>query len=258
MSHGAGPTVGEREQVRLEGWTLHEFASLPSTNPIAGALPPWHAVRADVQTGGRGRTGRVWVSDAGGLWLSATIPVPGPRQKWSILPLAVGWAVIESLRTLGVQGLRLRWPNDVLLARRKLAGLLVEQFRPETAVVGIGLNVFNRPEGVDTALSGHAVALSELIQLRDRTVRDIAGVVLRSLRAVQETVSRDGFPEIAQRINQQWDHERHVELTLNGQADPVRGYFRSIDDEGRLAFTGADGASRILDATQVALLRELD
>lgn len=248
----------EREQLRLEGWILHEFASLPSTNPIAGALPPWHAVRADIQTGGRGRTGRAWVSDAGGLWISATIPVPGPRHKWSVLPLAAGWAMVESLHRLGVTGLRLRWPNDVLLGRRKLAGLLVEQFRPETAVVGIGLNVFNQPHGLDPALDGHTVTLSELVSMQDRSLRDVASLVLRSLRTVQEILAMDGFPEIAQRINQQWDNERHVELTLNNQSGPIRGYFRSIDEEGRLAFTAADGTSQILDATQVALLRELD
>lgn len=245
-----------RGTVQIEGWTVHEYDVLPSTNPVAGRLPAWHAVRADTQTGGRGRTGRVWVSDVGGLWISAVVPVAGPRSKWAILPLAVGWALVEALTAQGAAGLRLRWPNDVLVGRRKLAGLLVEQFRPDTAVVGIGLNVFNQPRSVDPSLSGHTLTLSELVA-GPYDLPDIAAVVLRCLRAAHATIERDQFAGMAEQINQRWDGRRRVELTLNAADAALQGFFRGVDAQGRLEVE-TDRGRLILDASQVALLRELE
>lgn len=246
----------ERHCHTIDGWQLHEFATLPSTNPIAGALPPWHAVRADVQTGGRGRTGRVWVSDAGGLWLSAVLPAPGPRKKWSILPLGAGWAVIEALRGLGIEGLRLRWPNDILHGRRKLAGLLVEQYQPETVVVGVGINISNRPDTLESALAGHIVGVTELAA-RPVTLDEIARLTLGAFRRLQTLVEQDRFAEIVEDINFRWGDPRRVHLTLNNRPEPLAGTFRGVDPEGRLSFTDDEGNSLVLEASQVALLREI-
>src|SRR5690349_19647555 len=118
-------------------WRLRELAAVDSTNLFAANLPAWHAVRADTQTAGRGRFQRQWVSDAGGLWLSAVVPVETNSPAWRMLPLATGVAVCDALRANGANQLRLRWPNDVLVGNRKLAGLLIDQFRPAAAVVGV-------------------------------------------------------------------------------------------------------------------------
>src|SRR5260370_22011770 len=84
----------------FEGWTLHEYPAVTSTNFIAANLPPWTAVRADIQTNGRGRFQRAWISDRGGLWLSAVVPIQPDAIKRRALPLAVGLAVFDSLRQL--------------------------------------------------------------------------------------------------------------------------------------------------------------
>jgi len=252
----AHPALSERSRHLIEGWQLHEFATVPSTNPIAGALPPWHAVRADVQTGGRGRTGRTWISDAGGLWLSAVLPAPGPRKKWSILPLGAGWAVIEALRGLGVDGLRLRWPNDILHDRRKLAGLLVEQYQPETAVIGVGINIANRPDALEATLAGHTIGVAELAA-RPVALDEIARLTLGAFRRLQTLIEQDRFAEIVEDINFRWGDPRRVQLTLNNHADPLGGFFHSVDLEGRLNFTDDQGTTHTLEASQVALLREI-
>lgn len=250
------PTLSERQCRLVDGWQVHEFASLPSTNPVAGALPIWHAVRADVQTDGRGRTGRVWVSDTGGLWLSCVLPAPGPRKKWSILPLGAGWAIIEALQPLGGINLRLRWPNDVLLDRKKLAGILVEQFRPETAVIGVGINIANQPATLDPSLRDRTIAVNQLAghPVAQETVTQL---VLGAFRRLQSMIAEDRFPEIVADINRRWGKPRPVELLLNRQSAPLSGHFQSVDPEGRLAFVDATGRSLILDASEVALLREL-
>jgi len=248
--------VRERTALSIDGWTVHEFASLPSTNPVAGALPAWHVVRADLQTGGRGRTGRAWVSDAGGLWLSAVLPAPGPRKKWSILPLGAGWAVIEALREIGIARLRLRWPNDILAGRRKLAGLLVEQYQPETVVIGVGINIANRPDTIDPALAGRTVDVTELAE-RPVSLPEVTRLTLGAFRRLQNLVEQDRFAEIVTDINTRWGEARPVQLSLNSRPEPLNGFFCGVDPEGRLSFTDDLGAAHTFEASQVALLREV-
>jgi BirA family biotin operon repressor/biotin-[acetyl-CoA-carboxylase] ligase len=105
-------TVVDRPGKIVEDWTVWEYDSVTSTNLVAAELPAWSAVRAETQTAGRGRFQRKWVSDRGGLWLSAVVPTPSPNGR--ILPLLAGVAVCDVLYGLGVRHLRLRWPNDVM------------------------------------------------------------------------------------------------------------------------------------------------
>ncbi|PTX99058.1 biotin--[acetyl-CoA-carboxylase] ligase [Opitutus sp. ER46] len=240
-----------------DGWDIAVLDEVDSTNTLAGRKPAWTALRAHTQTGGRGRTrDRRWVSDSGGLWLSAVLPCPGPRTAWEILPLAAGWAVLDALRELGVSGARLRWPNDVMVGRGKLAGLLVERYTAETAVVGIGLNVFNHPERAAADLAGQTVRLADLVP-GDQNLDAVMRVVLRSLREAHETVLGPGFGVIADELNRAWKEPRRVEVTLQGQTEPLVGQFHGVDLQGRLRLTVKGRAPAYYDATQVALLREL-
>ncbi len=239
------------------GWMLDVLDEVASTNPLAGRLPAWHAVRACTQTAGRGRTGRHWVSDAGGLWLSAVLPCPGPRSRWTILPLAAGHAVLTALAELGVSGLRLRWPNDLMIGPRKLAGLLVERFTDDTAVVGLGLNIFNHPELADSTLSTPTARLADLAP-GDYTVDDVAGHILRALSRTHATILADGFGPVADALNRTWSEPRLVAVTLNGGRAPFTGHFQGIDACGRLRLATDSAGVRLYDATEVALLRELD
>lgn len=240
------------------GWILDVLPETESTNPVAARLPAWHAVRADTQTAGRGRTGRRWVSDAGGLWLSAVLPCPGPREQWAVLPLAAGLALLRALSSLGVSDLRLRWPNDLLVGRRKLAGLLVERHTADTAVVGIGLNVFNHPENAEPGLRGDTVRLADLAPLGDATLDDLAALVLRSLADAHALLLAGRFSLVADELNLSWTPPRLVSLTLAGQTEPLTGLFLGIDARGRLLLQENAGQTRTLDATQVALLREIE
>ena len=242
----------------FSGWLLDVRPETASTNQIAAHLPAWHAVRADIQTAGRGRTGRHWVSDAGGLWLSAVLPCPGARETWAMLPLAAGWAMIAALADLGVSGLRLRWPNDILVRRRKLAGLLVERHTPDTAVVGVGLNVFNHPEAASPALRDATTRLADLTPLADHDLESVAAIVLRSLAHAHALLLAGDFPRIASDLNGSWGEPRLVALTLAGRPAAVIGLFTGIDDQGRLRLRDRAGRVHAYDATQVAHLRELE
>jgi BirA family biotin operon repressor/biotin-[acetyl-CoA-carboxylase] ligase len=240
------------------GWLLEVRETVDTTNRLAASMPPWHAVRADIQTAGRGRTGRHWTSDRGGLWLSAVVPCPGPRDFWALLPLAVGHALLGALSDLGVPGLRLRWPNDLLVGPRKLAGLLVERHSPDTAVVGVGLNVFNDPERSAPDLRASTVRLADLAPLHHQDLDELASLVLRTIAQGHATLRAGEFPRIAAELNRAWTRQapRRVALELAGHTRPVQGDFAGIDASGRLLLR-VDESTLVLDPAQVALLREI-
>ena len=181
----ASPTLIEGGFI-CDGWRVHEAPVISSTNLEAAKLPVWEAFRADRQTAGRGRFQRGWVSDEGGLWLSAVIP---NGEYAPALPLVVGLAVCEALRSVGVKQFRVRWPNDVLVENRKLAGLLIDQFVPGMAVAGIGINVFNHPEAHDPGLKNQTIRLADLVA-EPPDLRRLTQIVLGNLRSVVDQIDR--------------------------------------------------------------------
>ena len=238
----------------LRDWALLQYAEVTSTNLIAANLPAWHAVRADTQTAGRGRFQRQWVSDAGGLWLSAVLPVETNSPAWRMLPLATGVAVCDALRANGVEELRMRWPNDLLVGERKLAGLLIDQFQPGLAVVGIGINVRNQPEVRDGSLNGHVVRLADLVS-NAPSPRDLAVRVLASLKTVWLEVQNERPESILSRVNALWDLPRRVQLDLDGTL--ISGDFSGVDASGRLQLH-IDGTTKFFEPQEVRLLRDIE
>lgn len=237
----------------FEGWTLREYAVVASTNLVAATLPAWSAVRSDTQTNGRGRFQRAWVSDEGGLWLSAVEPAVGDTIGRRAMPLAAGLAICESLQQLGVSHVRLRWPNDVLVDDRKLAGLLIDQFSLGLVVVGIGLNVRNRPENFDASLKNCTTRLADLLP-EPPELPQLTVVILRHLRRVWLELERSGAAALFLRVNRLWEASRKVELDLDG--DLRRGVFAGVDDQGRLILKNEAGTTDFYDAHQVRHLTE--
>ena len=108
-------------------------------------------VLADEQTGGRGRLDREWVSPSGGIWLSILLAPEIPAAHAPIYTLAAAVATTRAVRDLGVEA-TIKWPNDVLVGDRKLAGILTEMEgeadRISWLAVGIGLNANVDPEAL--------------------------------------------------------------------------------------------------------------
>ena len=249
------PDIAQDPDIRvIDGWTLHEFSEVTSTNSLAGHLPPWTAVRATVQTAGRGRTGRAWVSDEHGLWLSAVLPTPGDPVHWSLLPLAAGWAALGVVRALGLSDARLRWPNDILVGRQKLAGILVDRCSPDAAVVGIGLNVANRPDLADPRLRGETARLADLLP----EAPPLALLVVRLLAALTREHHRlesGDAGSLCRDLNDAWRH-RQVQVTLAGCPDTITGQLEGIDPAGAVLLRAASGEERVFPAHRIDRLRE--
>jgi BirA family biotin operon repressor/biotin-[acetyl-CoA-carboxylase] ligase len=141
------------------------FRRTDSTNTRARELatagaPHGTVVTADEQTAGRGRQGRTWTAPPGAALLYSAVLRPlEPRH--SLLPLAVALAVCKAAETLrpGIE-CKVKWPNDVHLGGRKLAGILIEA-RPQDgwAVLGIGLNLTIAPQDFPPELQDRATSL---------------------------------------------------------------------------------------------------
>lgn len=123
-------------------------------------LPLW--VVAERQTAGRGRDGRIWISEPGNLHASVAFEARAPLSAASQLALVAGIALYESVQTVvrlaGPQTIRLKWPNDLLIGSAKAGGILVEtialtQEQGVLAVIGFGLNVSSAPQGTGREVS---------------------------------------------------------------------------------------------------------
>ncbi|RMM06334.1 Bifunctional biotin-- synthetase/biotin operon repressor [Pseudomonas syringae] len=132
-------------------WSVRTYDSIDSTNAEASRLialgaPMPLLVVAEQQTAGRGRRGRKWVSPfAENLYYSLVLRIDGGMRQLEGLSLLVGLAVMNVLRDMGVQGAGLKWPNDVLVGRQKIAGILLELIGDPAdvchVIIGVGVNV---------------------------------------------------------------------------------------------------------------------
>jgi BirA family biotin operon repressor/biotin-[acetyl-CoA-carboxylase] ligase len=238
-------------------WSVQQLDLVDSTNRLAARLPAWTALVARDQTAGRGRYERRWTSGEGGLWLSAVLPAPGPAARWQLLPLAAGLALLDALAPLGLPDVHLRWPNDLLVGSRKLAGILVERHPPHTAVVGIGLNIHNQPASLDPSLAPVATRLAAWVSdPASLDPRALTARILAALRAHHADLLADEPHLVTQRLNARWSRPRAVRVTLDSSGELIDGDFLGVDPRGALLLRTLSG-TRTLDPLQVRLLREV-
>lgn len=176
------------------------------------------AVAARVQETGRGRRGRSWASPDGGLWLSV-ICRPADAAGAGCLSLRAGLAVVEAIeaRLPTVRGLQLKWPNDVLLDGRKLAGVLCEArweaASPVHVVVGLGLNVVNP---IPPTLAERAIALVD--RAAGATALDLAQPLAEAIAAAGLATGPLSGEERAAWARRDWLLGRPVSGALSGIA----------------------------------------
>jgi BirA family biotin operon repressor/biotin-[acetyl-CoA-carboxylase] ligase len=157
-----------------------------STNARARELaargaPHGTLLTAEAQSAGRGRQGRTWVAPPGRALLCSVIVRDPPR----LLPLAAGVAVAEVVGSRA----RLKWPNDVLVNGRKVAGILVEgRVQERWAVVGVGLNVAVRDEDLPPELVASAGGLGLEPEMIEPTLAALLGALERWIGTDQEKV----------------------------------------------------------------------
>lgn len=206
-----------------------------------GRGPLW--VLADAQTAGRGRSGRQWTSDPGNFFGSFLTVLPGVPARAYQISLVAGVAAAETLLPLvpgtSKAGLRLKWPNDILIGRAKVGGILVESIQAGggdlAVVIGFGLNLVSQPIG-ESRPTAHFAAFGAVPE----PLAVLSELHIRLIRWLAIWSGGEGFAD----IREAWlslSGPRGERLTVNSGAGPLEGTFQGLDQNGALILTDDAG-----------------
>lgn len=208
----------------------------------AQGAPAGTVVLADEQTAGRGRDGRTWRSPLGGVWLAFLLRPPTSVLTTGALSLRVGLVladVVDDLIGASSTRVRLKWPNDLLVGDRKVAGILCEGRWQGEALqwlgVGVGVNVANE---IPAELAGRAIALREVLpgvrrlDLLDRLVPGLLPLTTHHAALTEA--------ECAEFARRDWLHGRQIRAPVSGRAAGI----------------GPDGALRVDTGGGTTMVRE--
>ncbi|WP_043309983.1 bifunctional biotin--[acetyl-CoA-carboxylase] ligase/biotin operon repressor BirA [Pseudomonas sp. ML96] len=244
---------------REAGWCAEVLEVVDSTNAevlrrLAAGAPAPLLILAEKQDGGRGRRGRTWISPFGeNLYYSLGLRLEGGAFSLDGLSLTVGLAVLRSLREAGLAEVGLKWPNDLLVAGRKIAGVLLElSGDPADAcqvVIGIGVNV-NMLPGPNIAIDQPWLSLRECSgQLVDRTAMALA--LGRWLKHYLDLHERGGFAA----LREEWE-ACHLwqgqEVSLLAGPQRIDGVVLGVDHLGALRLNVA-GQERQFSGGELSL-----
>jgi BirA family biotin operon repressor/biotin-[acetyl-CoA-carboxylase] ligase len=174
----------------MEKPRLLHLASVTSTQDVARDMPIGSVVVADHQTAGRGRSSHRWEAPPGTALLVSFVLAPNP-----LLSLAAGVAAAEACG----RGVRLKWPNDLLLDGRKVGGILIEA-SPARAVCGIGINLTSAPEGAATLDESRDLLLERLQPAVERWISAPTASVLGRWRELSDTLGKKVRVELPDRV----------------------------------------------------------
>ncbi|MGB3556409.1 MAG: biotin--[acetyl-CoA-carboxylase] ligase, partial [Jannaschia sp.] len=211
----------------------------------APAMPTWYL--ALEQTAARGRRNRPWSMPPGNFAASLAWRRDDSPARMALRSFVASLALHDAFTALGARGLALKWPNDVLLSDRKVAGILLESPAPGLLVLGIGINLIAAPD--PAMLEPDAIPPVSLLEATGLRVTPEA--MLDALAPAYQTreaqFATDGFPALRD------DWMRHAarigqSLTARTGTTSVTGTFEEVDDDGHLILATPDGRRRIAAA----------
>lgn len=209
---------------------------------------------AEHQTFGRGRRGKKWISPFGqNIYLSILTRCRTPNKSLGAVSLIVGLGVVEALQTLGVDGLKIKWPNDIYWQDQKLAGILIEakEIRENFGdlVIGVGLNV--NMDKINASVINQA--WTALNQILDKEIyrNVVAAKLIQHIMLYVQAFEEKGFDAF---INQ-WqdvDYLLGKEVRVNGIAHELNGVAKGINMQGELLVAN-QGKTSAVNAGEVSV-----
>ncbi len=241
----------ESIQQHLNDVPVHTCAVIDSTNQYMMAqLDRWQkgeCLLAETQTAGRGRRGRQWHSPFGSQFIMSMYwrLDDGPSAAMG-LSLAIGVAVVQALESVGYRDLSLKWPNDIYMARRKLAGILVEMSAAVGGichlVIGVGVNL-NLPDAVIAQLDQPCAHLAEQPVVVDRN--QLSATIIRALRNALALFEKQGLTAFLM----DWNRldifmQQPVQVLLGNQV--IHGIYCGIDEQGNMLLQDHEGMHKFV------------
>ncbi|KII33082.1 biotin--protein ligase [Pseudomonas fluorescens] len=238
-------------------WPALVIDSIDSTNAEAlraidrGQAAPFIVV-AERQTAGRGRRGRKWVSPfAENIYYSLVLRIEGGMRQLEGLSLVVGLAVMHTLRDLGISAAGLKWPNDVLVGQKKIAGILLELVGDPAdvchVVLGVGINVnMQLTDEVDQQWTSMRLESGRMFD-RNQLVAELGLTLQRYLARHQAS----GFSA----IQSEWE-QNHLwqgrAVSLVAGVNQIAGEVLGIDSQGALRLK-VDGVEKVFSGGELSL-----
>jgi BirA family biotin operon repressor/biotin-[acetyl-CoA-carboxylase] ligase len=248
LSDAARPLVTQLDVHKLVAST-NDIAM----NKAATGIGSGYICLAEQQSAGRGRRGREWVSPlASNLYLSIVWEFHQGAAQLEGLSLATGVAVERALKRLGVSGVGLKWPNDVLVEGAKLSGILLEMTGDPSGrcqvVLGVGVN--HRMPSVSASRIDQA--WTRLEDVRPGVGRnELASVVISELVEMLERFSVSGFSAFREHW-QSLDEFKGREVVIKTGATDVLGIARGVDEAGGLLLD-VDGRTQVMKGGELSL-----
>ena len=246
-------------------WTLESIDQSPSTNEDlmvrwrAGELWEPIARKAITQTSGKGRLGRAWVSHAKqALTFSVAYPFKKRIAELSGLSLACGLAVIKGIsqasgisqQDLKNAGLGLKWPNDIFLNDKKLAGMLLEGGQLDASqstwiVIGIGINL-TADESLENSIKRPIASLDQISQIKSMDADVLWLAILKELAKTIEVFEQHSFVKFQDEWNS-WDiyTNQNCAIVQNEQIQ-LEGLERGVDAEGHLLIESDNKIQKVI------------
>ncbi len=201
---------------------VHYYETVASTMDIARDNPRHGLViQGGEQTGGRGRRGNAWLSPKGNLYQSIVLRPKTSQQYWGQLSFVMAVALGKACEECGIKNYVLKWPNDVLIDGRKLAGILIEGHN-DFVIVGTGVNIEICPD--DRA---------KIQDIIDISINDFRDLFLAQIEQFFTLWERDGFITIRE-LWMKRAYKLGEDIQANLKDRSHTGKFHNIDSDGFL------------------------
>ncbi len=240
------------------------FDRVDSTNQIAlemasNGMPGGLVILAESQAKGKGRLGRNWFSPEGvNLYFSLFLRPHQPVREFPLFSLATSVAVVDAIEKVTGLSPAIKWPNDILLGEKKVAGILLESEtgggQTPPLVIGIGLNVNLDPSALPPELQATACSLKMALgQEVDRTV--LACALLESL-SEQILLLQEGKTDLLIQAMKQKCRTLGKKVRVVTPRQTFEGWAEEIEEDGGLMVRMGDGKVRKILIGDITHLRE--
>jgi BirA family biotin operon repressor/biotin-[acetyl-CoA-carboxylase] ligase len=228
-------------------WHIEYFDEISSTQDLArdrvrAGGSEGIVIIAGAQTAGRGRNGNRWDTFAGNLFASIVLRSPDDTARIGQYSFLVAVALRRALSQYPDEGHPVlnKWPNDILIDGKKVAGILLE-VSGDSLIAGIGVNIASAPAG--------KICLHDVSRKRIKS-RDLLTAILAHLDAVLHEYNRDGFDP----LREEWIKHAanlHQRITARLPASTLEGIFEGLNADGALRLRLANGELKVIHSGEV-------
>jgi BirA family biotin operon repressor/biotin-[acetyl-CoA-carboxylase] ligase len=252
-----------RQEIYAIGKVIQSYDLVESTNMQAKKLALSDAedgtvVTSKIQSEGKGRQNRKWVSPKGGLWISVILRPKIPPQKATLVTLMAANAVAETLSEYGLDA-KIKWPNDVLIDGKKVCGILTEAKTKENEIeyiiLGLGINANFELSELPADIRETSTTIKHELK-NDVSLDNLLNRLLVHMDMYYKLLQATEFDKIINIWKEKSDTlGMHVKITT--QKESIQGIAQDIDETGALILKKDDGGIQKLYAGDCIYLRSV-